>query len=52
MGSTVREPDLEDAIPKYVGDFRLQEVKDFPEGIQLGAEEALTATYKRLVALS
>jgi hypothetical protein len=37
---------LEDLVQEQAGVFRLQGVEEFPEGIQLGAEDALTATYE------
>jgi Interferon-induced transmembrane protein len=43
---TEEEGPLRDIIPERVGDFELQSVEDFPEGLQAGAQEALTATYQ------
>ena len=37
---------LENLLQEQAGVFRLQGVEEFPEGIQLGAEDALTATYE------
>lgn len=43
---TREEGSLQDIVPRRVGDFELQSVEDFPEGLQAGAQEALTATYQ------
>ncbi len=45
-GGTREDVALEDLIQEQAGPFELQEVEEFPEGIALGAEEALTATYE------
>jgi len=37
---------LNDLVQEQAGVFRLQGTEEFPEGIQLGAEDALTATYE------
>lgn len=43
--STKEEESIRGFIPEQVGDFELQSVEDFPDGLQAGAREALTATY-------
>jgi len=43
---TEEEGSLRSIIPEQVGDFELQSVEDFPEGLQAGAQEAQTATYR------
>jgi len=43
---TGEEGSLRDIIPERVGDFQLQSVEDLSEGLQAGAEEAVTATYR------
>lgn len=37
---------LDDLLQEQAGDLGLQGVEEFPEGIQLGAQDALTATYE------
>ena len=37
---------LNDLVQEQAGVFMLQGVEEYPEGIQLGAEDALTATYE------
>jgi hypothetical protein len=40
------EESIRGFVPEQVGDFELQSVEDLPEGLQAGAQEALTATYQ------
>lgn len=37
---------LRDLVQEQAGVFRLQDVREYPEGTRLGAESALTATYE------
>ena len=43
---TKEEGSLRGIVPEQVGDFELQSVEEFPEGLQAGAQEALAATYQ------
>lgn len=45
-GGTNNDVVLDDLVQEQAGDFGVQAVEEFPEGIQLGAQDALTATYE------